>query len=381
MKRILPWLSLLPTLVCAELPPLEAPPSREAVLESIEAGIDFLLGHQNPNGSFGTPRNTKGLNIYAPVPGAHRAFRTAISSLSVKALLEAQSYLPEKATAIQEALAKGEAYLLQELPRLRRADQEALYNIWGHSYGLESLALLHQRASEDSQKTALLGTAMAQQIDLLGRYEYAGGGWGYYDFNVGSRMPGGNANSFTTATALLALQAARQQGAEVPQDLIEGGIRTILRQQNPDLTYAYSEPHKMVPRYGINRPAGSLARSQACNLALFELQHESVQPKDLREWLTRLYTRSGWLDIGRKRPVPHEAWFAIAGYFYYYGQYYGARSFVHLSAEERPLYQQHLALILLELQEEDGSWWDFPFYDYHRAYGTSFALMSLVRCL
>ena len=35
---------------------------------------------------------------------------------------------------------------------------------------------------------------------------------------------------------------------------------------------------------------------------------------------------------------------------------------------------------MLERQEKDGSWWDFPFYNYHRQYGTSFALMTLYRC-
>ena len=32
------------------------------------------------------------------------------------------------------------------------------------------------------------------------------------------------------------------------------------------------------------------------------------------------------------------------------------------------------------LQEKDGSWWDFPLYDYHQQYGTAMAIMSLHRC-
>ena len=31
-------------------------------------------------------------------------------------------------------------------------------------------------------------------------------------------------------------------------------------------------------------------------------------------------------------------------------------------------------------QEKDGSWWDYPLYDYHQPYGTAFALMTLARC-
>ena len=38
----------------------------------------------------------------------------------------------------------------------------------------------------------------------------------------------------------------------------------------------------------------------------------------------RLISRNLWLDLGRKRPVPHESWFFVAGYFFYFGHYYGA---------------------------------------------------------
>jgi hypothetical protein len=37
------------------------------------------------------------------------------------------------------------------------------------------------------------------------------------------------------------------------------------------------------------------------------------------------------------------------------------------------------ARVLLPLQEKDGSWWDFPLYDYHQQYGTAFAVMALGR--
>jgi hypothetical protein len=106
----------------------------------------------------------------------------------------------------------------------------------------------------------------------------------------------------------------------------------------------------------------------------------------LENWLDRLVVRNGWLDIGRKRPVPHESWFAVAGYFFYFGHYYAARAIDDLptqTEEQKTTHkrqQDQLAAILLRLQEKDGSWWDFPFYDYHQPYGTAFAIMSLVKC-
>ena len=44
------------------------------------------------------------------------------------------------------------------------------------------------------------------------------------------------------------------------------------------------------------------------------------------------------------------------------------------------LAESTVTVVLLALQEKDGSWWDYPLYDYHQPYGTAFALMSLQRC-
>ena len=70
----------------------------------------------------------------------------------------------------------------------------------------------------------------------------------------------------------------------------------------------------------------------------------------------------------------------MAGYFFYYGHYYAGRCIELLPETDRQPYQDQLAALLIALQEKDGSWWDFPLYDYHQQYGTAFALMALHRC-
>jgi hypothetical protein len=107
---------------------------------------------------------------------------------------------------------------------------------------------------------------------------------------------------------------------------------------------------------------------------------ERVTQDVFKDWLNRIFARNLWLDIGRKRPIPHEGWFSIAGYFFYYGHYYAALCIEQLKPEDQQQYKNHLAAVLLPLQEKDGSWWDFPLYNYHQQYGTAFALMALVRC-
>jgi hypothetical protein len=84
--------------------------------------------------------------------------------------------------------------------------------------------------------------------------------------------------------------------------------------------------------------------------------------------------------MGRKRPVPHESFFSVAGYYYYYGHWYAAMCIDALPEAGRSANRDRLAQIILPLQERDGSWWDYPFYNYHQQYGTALAVMTLLRC-
>jgi hypothetical protein len=166
----------------------------------------------------------------------------------------------------------------------------------------------------------------------------------------------------------------------VPQKLFDRGLASVRRQMKPDRSYMYGEYLKYVPQHPVNLPGGSLGRSQACNALLRRLGVPDVTDAATVAWLERLFARNGWLDLGRKKPIPHESWFAVAGYFFFYGHFYAAECIESLPAELRPPLQDQLARILLPLQEPDGCWWDYPFYDYHTQYGTAFAIRTLVRC-
>lgn len=348
---------------------------------ALERGVAFLIRHQNPDGSWGAPRRTKGLNIYAPPPGAHHAFQTGTTALALSALLEVRAARPElRKPELQRAIEQGEEWIFVHLPLLRRATPDALYNVWGHAYALQALARMYTRKPNDQARQQEILRLIRQQIELLGRYETVDGGWCYYDFNLGSQKPAGSSISFVSATVLVALDEVKPLGVPIPPALIDRALASIRRQRKPDFSYLYGEYLRWTPMAEINRPAGSLGRSQVCNLALRLWGDPLVTDQVLSCWLDRLFARNGWLDLGRKRPIPHESFFAIAGYFFYYGHYYAARCIQLLPQQKRAPYQAHLATVLLRLQEKDGSWWDYPFYDYHQAYGTAFALMSLLRC-
>ncbi len=351
---------------------VEAPSTAE-IETSIRRGVDFLLKRQNSDGSWGSANITRPSEVYAPVPGAHQAFRAAVTALCISALIEAGGTSQE----VAESLDRGEAWLFENLPKVRRATPEALYNSWTHGYGIAALVRMLGRRPNDAQRRQRIGALIEQQIDMLQRYEVVDGGWGYYDFNARTQRPSGSTMSFVTAAVLVALHEAKAAGSPVPQRLVDRAMASLVRQRKPDFSYIYGEYLKYRPMLPVNQPGGSLGRSQACNAAMRLWGDAATTDAEIKAWLDRLFARNLWLDLGRKRPIPHESWFQVAGYFFYFGHYYASRCIELLPENERAPQRAQLAHVLLPLQEKDGSWWDFPLYDYHQQYGTAFAIMAL----
>jgi hypothetical protein len=375
-------LALLALAVAAPAADIPAKPPQPEVVASAELegairrGVAFLVTSQNADGSWGTAERTKGLNITAEPPGSHRAFQTGTTALAVSALIDVGTDTPEA----KKALEQGEAWLLTNLANLRRATPIELYNVWGHGYGVLALAKMHGRLPDDADRKKKIEDLLRDQFDRLSRYESVDGGWGYYDFKVGAAHPSTDSTSFVNAAVLVALFEAKQIGVEPPDKLVKRAVAATERQRLPGESYLYGEYLKYQPARPINRPAGSLGRSQACNLALRMWGDTTITDDVVVTWLDRLIVRNGWLSMGRKKPIPHESFAQVAGYFYYFGHYYAAQCIDQLKPTARPFYQDHLARLLLPLQETDGSWWDYPLYNYHQPYGTSFALMTLARC-
>ncbi|MGJ8642748.1 MAG: hypothetical protein ACSHX9_05010 [Luteolibacter sp.] len=354
------------------------PATKETIAVSMKRGVDFLIADQNSNGSWGSATRTKGINIYAPLPGAHHAFRAGASGLAISGLIDSGDTRPETIAAID----KSAAWAIENLPLLRRADQTSTYNVWGHAYGMRAFTRLHNYEADPTKKE--LYQALAQeQIALANRYEDVNGGWGYLDLfdEITTQMPSGITTSFTSATMLLAMHEAQEKlGATLDEKITTSSLDSIKRQQTPDHSYTYSHGHIKRPRKEINRPAGSLARSQACNAALRVFDREGITDEVIIEWADRFLEKQEWLSIARKRPRPHDIHFHISGYFYYYGIYYFTESVRLLPQEKQKPYAEKLAALIIAKQEKDGSWWDYPLYDYHQPYGTGYCLMALAWC-
>jgi hypothetical protein len=356
------------------LPPASVP---SATLEAgIRRGVAFLVRTQKKDGSWGGPQWTGGVDK-DPIPGAHDSFTTATTAMCVEALLAVGG----ESTDVRHAIDRGADYLFRELPRLRRADAGNLPNVWGHSFGIQTLVELHRRTPPaDAGRRSLLEKHIREQTEFLAHFETVSGGWFYYA--SGLQKPDAPSCSFVNASVLVALDRAKHIGVALPEKVVERAERMTKLMRNPDFSYVYSvnSPLKASSAAPINRPSGSLGRSQACNYALRKWGDKSVTDDVLKEWLDRLVTRQGWLDMGRKKPIPHESFAQVAGYFYYFGHYYAGLCITELQPPDRPFYQDHLARIILDRQEPDGCWFDYPLYSYHKPYGTAFALMTLGCC-
>jgi hypothetical protein len=121
-------------------------------------------------------------------------------------------------------------------------------------------------------------------------------------------------------------------------------------------------------------------RNQACNLALHLFDGEKMKIADMRVGLQQLVDNHRFAIAGMRRPRPHESWYAVSGYFYLYGQQYAALVLERMPEKDQRVYWPPVVHYVLKSRQPDGSFWDYPTYDYHKYYGTGYALIALSRC-
>jgi hypothetical protein len=374
MRRLLP-LALAGLALADEAPNLarESPPAAQVTLpEAIEKGVRWLAANQNADGSFGKETSGRRWEVTAAVPGGHQAFKSASTAICWMGLRDAP-YEDEASRAAEERALRW----LVRNARVKRARGGELYNIWALGYGLRALT----QALAENAPGAPPGEVRAAAEELvraLGVYQTPDGGFGYYDFQTEAYRPSWS-TSFTTATCLVSLHAAEERGLVVPARLVRKARENLLVCRRPDGSYLYGSYFKYHPNAGINRAQGSSMRTQACNLALF-LTGGPVDRTWLAKGLDDLVEQHRFAVAGLRRPIPHESWYAVSGYFYLYGHMYASLVLEHMGEPERRLYAPKIAEAVLKARQPDGSFWDYPLYGYHKFYGTGYALMALSRC-
>ena len=345
-------------------------------LEALNRGIMFLVEHQNPDGSWGAFESARPGEIYLGTTASHRAFRDASSALCVMALIG-----PSRTDAAALlAMQRGIDFLLTT-PAVARATGDTFYDTWTHTYLIEALSMVC-RDERFAHKRGEIESVVRREIEILCQRQAAEGGWGYYDFGWARPTPTGDqSTSFNTASALLAFRAAREAGFDVSQHTIDDALSCLQRLRLPSGAYVYGTYAQLNPGALYNYVKGSLGRSQPCNLTLYTFDR-GVSHDDLLAGIHNFREFHHFIEIGKGRPYPHEAWYFTAGYYFLYGHWYAARVIDELESDELQRdFRGWLAHTIARLQDPDGSWFDFPLYGYHKFYGTAFAVMTLQRCL
>lgn len=344
---------------------------RASVGEAIEDGLKFLADSQQADGSWGTGLSTRGLEIYSRVPGSLDSFKTAVTALAVMALQEAGG----ESSAYPDVYRKGVEWLKRD-GRVRRDQKDLMYNVWAHTYALQAMAEEIIAGNDDPK---VIETA-EYHLDKMLAYETYVGGWNYYDFQAGTQRPSMEPTSFGTAAGLLALRRAREAGLDVPETTIRRSINRLKDARRPDGAFLYGSGYRYGPNAGANKWQGSAGRSQACNYVLWLYGANGYDLDDLDDSLRKLQENWIYLNIGRKRPFPHEALYQNSGYYYYFGMYHSAREVEALAeGEAKRAHAENVRKMIMPFQEADGSWWDYAMWDYHKPYGTAYAVMALLR--
>ncbi len=353
--------------------PIAASEIAAAARVAFNRGIEWALTNQRGNGAWGSFETARISEIFLDTQASHRAFGTATTALVAWSLIE-----PAHTDArCRAALERGLTELLSHDPA-GRASGKTFYSVWAHTYMLElAAAVLRDETLASFHEP--MRARMAKELLLVRREQGTEGGWGYYDFKFTGVNPSGNeSTSFNTAAMILAMKAAEAQGGSVPEGTYEDATRAILRMKLPSGTFAYGTYAQLAPRADYNKVSGSSGRLQSCNVALHSVHAGDVTQEVLLRGVQHLRDTHQYIEIGRGRTRPHEAFYQTSGYYYYFGHYYAACALALVPpSPERAELVRWLAQVMVHDQNPDGSWFDYPLYNYGRAYGTGFALLTL----
>lgn len=349
------------------------PGSHAAAMAGIDKAIDWFVRTQNSDGSWGSSSCETTMEMVFSVE-THYAWSVAAHGLATMALLGAKE-TPERRRALDKAV--GWLCDCRMTMRGSNWDNDA---VWGWLYGAVATTTLAQdpRFQTDRWRGPLAHRGR-EFVGWLAKNQEPLGGFGYYDDPPYTQRPKWG-TSFSTASVLPALGLASQFGWLSDDATRDRAASYVRRCRLPNGAYEYdlSPVPRLTGGEHINSVKGSLGRIQVGNWALRKNGEPTITDDVIRRGIEQFFEHHRFLAVARMRPIPHEAYYANAGYFFYFGHYYCGLTIELLPVAEREPWRRQLRQKLLATQRADGSYCDFLGSSYMVVSSTAFATLGLI---
>lgn len=356
------------------------PPAKPAPAE-LSVGVDevrtrvgraakWLVDTQHPNGAWGAGAIDSVQFIGFSVE-TYYAFQYAANSLAFLALLSVDE-TPERDASTALAL---EWLLTSRMPK-RGSDWDVDCS-WPALYGFQAMVVASAEPRfQDAKLKERIAARGAELYALLEKNQEPLGGWGYYEGPTTSRRPTWS-TSFATACVIPSLVRAKELGWPVDPAVLARAEHYIEQCRLPSGAVMYDlRPIPRRPGESIDNVKGSLGRIQVANWALRRAGHKEITDDVVRAGLENFFEQHKFLDAARMRPIPHEAYYANAAYFYMFGHCYAGQVINELPEAERAAWHKRLRAHLAKIQWEDGSSLDFPNMSCMQTAGTAFSILA-----